>query len=66
MRSRCRNEIDIDSHIIDALGTKARTLAQIDQEENEEKLRELPSPPQTVNYLLLCRDYTNIMKDYYE
>jgi hypothetical protein len=51
---------------MEALGTKARTLAQINQEENEEKLRELPGPSQTISYFLLYKDYTNIMKDYYE
>ena len=59
-----RNEIDADFRIMEALGTEARTLAQIDQEENEEKLRELPSPSQTISYLLSYRYYTNIMKDY--
>ena len=52
--------------IMEALGAEARTLAQINQEENEEKLRELPGPPQTVSYLLPYKDYTNIIKDYYE
>ena len=51
---------------MEALDAEARALARIDREENEEKLRELPGPPQTVSYLLLRRDYTNIMKDYYE
>ena len=45
---------------------EARTLAQINQDENEQKLRELPCPLQTVSYLSLYRDYTNIIKDYYE
>jgi hypothetical protein len=51
---------------MEALEAEARTLAQIDRDNNEEKLRALPHPPQTVSYLLPCRDYTNIMKDYYE
>ena len=44
MQSRYRNKIDADSCIMEALYTEARTLAQINLEENEEKLRELPSP----------------------
>ena len=66
MRSRHRNEIDADSRIMEALGAEARTLAQINREENEEKLRELPGPSQTVSYSLLYKDYTNIIKNYYE
>ena len=66
MRSRRRNEIDANSRIMEALGAEARTLVQINQEENEEKLRVLPTPPQTVSYSLPYKDYTNIMKDYYE
>jgi hypothetical protein len=45
IQSCCRNKIDTDSCIIEVLDTEARTLAQINQEENEKKLRELPSPP---------------------
>ena len=66
MRSHRRNEIDADSRIMEALGAEARILAQINREENEEKLRELPGSPQTVSYSLPYKDYTNIMKDYYE
>ena len=51
---------------MEALEAEARTLAQINWDDNEERLRALPRPPQTISYLLLYRDYTNIMKDYYE
>ena len=66
MQTRCNSSVDTDSRITEALDTEARTLAQINQNENEQKLRELPCPLQTVSYLSPYRDYTNIIKDYYE
>jgi hypothetical protein len=58
--------MDTDSCITEALDAKARTLAQIDQEEPGQKLRDLPCPSQPVSYLLPYRDYTDIMEDHYE
>ena len=66
MQTRRNSSVDTDSRITEALDTEARTLAQINQNENEQKLRELPCPLQTVSYLSPYRDYTNIIKDYYE
>ena len=66
MRTRRSSGVDADSRITEALDAEARTLAQINWDENEQKLRELPCPLQTVSYLSPYRDYTNIIKDYYE
>ena len=66
MQTRRNNGIDADSRITEALDAKASIMAQIEQEENGQKLRDLLCPSQTVSYLLLYKDYTNIMKDYYE
>jgi hypothetical protein len=64
MRTRRRTGLDADSRITEALNTEARALAQIDQEDNEQKLRELPCPSQPVSYLGLYKDLTNIKKVY--
>ena len=66
MRTCCSSGIDVDSHIMEAPDAEARNLVRIDRDENEQKLRELPHPLQTVSYLSPYRDYTDIMKDYYE
>jgi hypothetical protein len=66
MQSRRNTEIDADSRITEALDAEARTMAQIEQEENGQKLRDLPRPSQTVSYSLPYKYYTNIMKEHYE
>ena len=52
MQTYRSSSIDIDSHITEALDAKARTIAQIEQEENRQKLKDLPHPSQTVSYSL--------------
>ena len=66
MRTRRDTNIDADSCISAALNAEASTLAQIAQEENDQKLRDLPHSSQSVSYLLSYEDCTNIMKDHYE
>ena len=66
IQSRRNTEIDADSRITEALDAEARTMAQIEQEENGQKLRDLPHPSQTVSYSLPYKYYTNIMKEHYE
>ena len=66
MWTRHSSSIDANSCIMEALDAEARTLAQIDQEETGQKLRDLPRPSQPVSYLLPYRDYTDIMEDHYE
>ena len=66
MRTRRNSGIDTDSRITEALDAEASIMGQIEQEENEQKLRDLPRPSQTVSYYLPYKDYTNIMKDHYE
>jgi hypothetical protein len=60
------SNIDVDSYITEALDAKARNLAQINQNENKQKLRELSCPLQAVSYLSLYKDYTDIIKNYYK
>jgi hypothetical protein len=63
----CHNSsINADSRITEALDAEASIMAQIEQEENAQKLRDLPHPSQTVSYYLPYKDYTNIIKDHYE
>jgi hypothetical protein len=66
MQSRRNTKIDVDSRITEALDAEARTMAQIEQEENWQKLGDLPCPSQTVSYSLPYKYYTNIMKEHYE
>ena len=64
MRTHRNNGIDADTRITEALDTEARILAQIDQDENSQRLGDLPRSTQPVSYLGLYKDYTNIMKEY--
>ena len=64
MRTHRSNGIDADTRITEALNTEAGILAQINQDENLQRLGDLPRSTQPVNYLGLYKDYTNIMKEY--
>ena len=69
MRMRRSAGIDVESRITEVLDAEARALAQIDQEETDQMLRDLPRPAEPVSYLgpcEACKDYTNTMKDYSE
>ena len=66
IRIRRDTNVDVDSRISAALDAEASTLAQIAQEENDQKLRDLPRSSQPVSYLLSYEDCTNIMKDHYK
>jgi hypothetical protein len=56
--------IDADSRITEAIDAEASTLARIEQEENQQKLRDLPCPSQPVSYFGPCKNHTNFMKDH--
>jgi|HubBroStandDraft_2_1064218.scaffolds.fasta_scaffold23301_5 hypothetical protein len=56
MRTRRSNGIDADTRITEALDAEARALAQIDQDETGQKLRDLPRPQLPVSYLGPCKD----------
>ena len=64
MRTHRSNRIDADTCITEALDTEAGILAQIDQDENSQRLRDLLRSTQPVSYLGLYKDYTNIIKEY--
>ena len=64
MRSRRATNIDADSRIMEALEAEARSRAQIDQDEDKQRLLDLPHPIQPVSYWISYKDYTNIMKDH--
>jgi hypothetical protein len=66
MQTRRNSSIDVDSCITEALNAKASIMAQIEQGENAQKLRDLLHPSQTVSYYLPYKDYTNIIKNHYE